>query len=136
MDTHFTPRYNPWDERLCAVPDADLFRAICDGRAQVVTDEIEAFDADGIKLTSGEQLAADIVVTATGLELASLGESRLTVDGVAVAAADTFTYKGVMFSGVPNLISTFGYINASWTLRADLTAEPAAVPDFDRPSFC
>ncbi|MEE4660890.1 MAG: NAD(P)/FAD-dependent oxidoreductase [Halieaceae bacterium] len=123
VDTHFTPRYNPWDERLCAVPDADLFHAIRDGRARIVTDHIESFTPDGIKLTSGEQLPADIVITATGLELASLGESKLTVDGVAIDPADTFTYKGVMFSGVPNLISTFGYINASWTLRADLTAE-------------
>ena len=121
--THFTPRYNPWDERLCAVPDSDLFKAIGDGSATVVTDHVDRFTPEGILLKSGKTLPADIVVTATGLELASLGESALHVDGKAVDAADSYTYKGIMFSGVPNLISTFGYINASWTLRADLTAE-------------
>ncbi|MEM0952822.1 MAG: NAD(P)/FAD-dependent oxidoreductase [Pseudomonadota bacterium] len=123
VSTHFTPRYKPWDERLCAVPDSDLFKAISNGSARVVTDQIESFTKDGIRLRSGALLTADIVITATGLELATLGESSLHIDGELIDPADTYTYKGVMFSGIPNLVSIFGYINASWTLRADLTAE-------------
>jgi monooxygenase len=125
VETHFTPRYNPWDQRLCLVPNGDLFAAIKSGKAEVVTDQIEGFTETGVRLTSGVELPADIIVTATGLNLAMLGEAAFSVDGVPVDFAKTWTYKGLMFSGVPNLVSTFGYINASWTLRADLTAEYA-----------
>jgi cation diffusion facilitator CzcD-associated flavoprotein CzcO len=121
--THFTPRYNPWDERLCLVPDADLFNAISEGRASVVTDHIETFTSKGIKLKSGKELDADIIVTATGLQLEILGGMQVTVDGQPVEFGKTFTYKGLMYSGVPNLASVFGYTNASWTLRADLICE-------------
>ncbi len=123
VETHFTPRYNPWDQRLCLVPNGDLFAAINTGKAEVVTDQIEGFTEAGVRLKSGAELAADIIVTATGLNLAMLGEAAFSVDGAPVDFAKTWTYKGLMFSGVPNLVSTFGYINASWTLRADLTAE-------------
>jgi monooxygenase len=125
VETHFTPAYYPWDQRLCLVPDADLFNAIKDGRASVVTDQIERFTQGGILLKSGEELPADIIVTATGLNLVTLGEMDFTVDGAPVDFSRTWTYKGMMYSDVPNLISTFGYINASWTLRADLIAEYA-----------
>ena len=121
--THFTPSYNPWDQRLCLVPNSDLFVAIRSGKASVVTDQIERFTASGIRLRSGEQLDADIIVTATGLDLVVLGEMRFAVDGAPVNFADHWTYKGMMCSDVPNMVSTFGYINASWTLRADLIAE-------------
>ncbi len=120
---HFTPTYNPWDQRLCLVPNSDLFAAIRSGKASVVTDEIETFTREGILLKSGQELEADIIVTATGLDLLVLGGVDFVVDGQPVDFADTFTYKGVMSSDVPNLVSTFGYINASWTLRADLIAE-------------
>lgn len=123
--THFTPKYNPWDQRLCLVPNSDLFAAIRSGKASIVTDHVECFTETGIRLTSGKELAADIIVTATGLDLVVLGEMEFIVDGVSIDFAQTWTYKGMMFSGVPNLVSTFGYINASWTLRADLTAEYA-----------
>lgn len=122
VDTHFTPRYNPWDQRLCLVPDADLFEAIKSGRAEVVTDGIERFTSTGLALSSGRHLEADIVVAATGLELSVLSGIELSVDGHAVRLPETVSYKGMMFSDVPNLVQTFGYINASWTLRADLTA--------------
>ncbi len=122
IDPHFTPSYDPWDQRLCLSPDADIFVAIREGRASVVTDHIETFDADGIVLQSGERLDADIIVTATGLELLSLGGVTPVVDGEEINLADTFTYKSFMYSGIPNLGTTFGYINASWTLRADLVA--------------
>lgn len=122
IDPHFTPSYDPWDQRLCLSPDADIFVAIREGRAAVVTDHIETFDAEGIVLQSGERLDADIIVTATGLELLALGGVTPIVDGEEVNLADTFTYKSFMYSGVPNLGTTFGYINASWTLRADLVA--------------
>ncbi|MEO0786665.1 MAG: NAD(P)/FAD-dependent oxidoreductase, partial [Pseudomonadota bacterium] len=125
IEKHFTPTYNPWDQRLCLVPNSDLFEALNSGKASVVTDHIETFDETGIKLESGEHLDADIIVTATGLELVILGEASFEVDGEAVDFGQTWTYKGLAYSGVPNLISTFGYINASWTLRADLTAEYA-----------
>jgi monooxygenase len=123
VETHFTPRYNPWDQRLCLVPNSDLFEAIRSGKASVVTDQIERFTETGVALRSGQHLDADIVVTATGLNLVVLGEMQFAVDGEAVDFAQTWTYKGMMYSDVPNLVSTFGYINASWTLRADLTAE-------------
>jgi cation diffusion facilitator CzcD-associated flavoprotein CzcO len=121
--THFTPRYNPWDQRLCLVPDADLFKSIREGRASVVTDYIDAFTEKGIKLKSGQVLEADIVVTATGLALEILGGIEVSVDGRVVDLAETLYYKGMMFSDVPNLAATFGYTNASWTLKADLTCE-------------
>ncbi len=123
VDTHFSPRYDPWDQRLCLVPDGDLFRAISDGRVEVVTDTIDTFTEDGILLASGAQLAADIVVTATGLNMMLLGGMRFDVDGDPVELGETVAYKGIMLCGVPNLAATFGYTNASWTLKADLTAE-------------
>ncbi|MGW5110568.1 flavin-containing monooxygenase [Nocardia sp. NPDC004123] len=123
VDTHFNPAYNPWDQRLCLVPNGDLFRAIRDGRASVVTDRIERFTADGVKLQSGAELSADIVVTATGLDLLALGGIGLTVDGREIQPPDTMAYKGMMLSGVPNFAFTIGYTNASWTLKADLVAE-------------
>jgi cation diffusion facilitator CzcD-associated flavoprotein CzcO len=123
VDTHFTPRYNPWDQRLCLVPDSDLFASIKDGRASVVTDTIDTFTPKGIKLTSGRELEADIVVTATGLKLQLLSGLQVTVDGVAQNMSQTMSYKGMMYSGVPNIASAFGYTNASWTLKCDLTCE-------------
>lgn len=123
VDTHFTPSYNPWDQRLCLVPNGDLFTSIKEGSASVVTDHIESFDAHGIVLKSGQRLDADIIVTATGLNLVTLGEMSFEVDGNVVDFSQTWTYKGLAYSGVPNLASSFGYINASWTLRADLTCE-------------
>ncbi len=123
IDTHFTPRYNPWDQRMCLVPDGDLFRAISSGDASVVTDRIESFTENGLKLESGAELEADIVVTATGLDLLLLGGTRLAVDGEQVDVPATMAYKGMMLSGVPNFAFTLGYTNASWTLKADLVAE-------------
>lgn len=123
VDRHFTPSYNPWDQRLCLVPDDDLFKALRGGRAQVVTDRISRLTESGIELESGETLVADAIVSATGLELVVMGDAAFSVDGKAVDFANTWTYKGIMCSDLPNLISVFGYINASWTLRADLTAE-------------
>ena len=121
--THFTPKYNPWDQRLCLVPDADLFRAIRKKKASVVTDQIETFTETGIKLKSGAELEADVVVTATGLVVQPLGGAKLVVDGKPVKPSDTMIYKGMMYSDVPNLASVFGYTNASWTLKADLVCE-------------
>ena len=118
---HFTPRYNPWDQRLCLVPDADLFASIKSGTSSVVTDQIATFTQTGITLKSGDELPADIVVTATGLELQLMSGIDITVDGVAVDASKSLNYKGMMFSDIPNLASSFGYTNASWTLKADLT---------------
>ncbi len=123
VEKHFTPSYNPWDQRLCLVPNNDLFKAINAGRAEVVTDQIETFTETGLRLKSGQELTADIIVTATGLNLVVLNGVQLAIDGKAVNPADTVSYKGMMLSGVPNLVQTFGYINASWTLRADLTSE-------------
>ncbi len=123
VETHFTPRYNPWDQRLCLVPDGDLFRAIRHGKASIVTDHIDTFTPTGLRLQSGTEIEADIIVTATGLDLVTLGEVEFSVDGEPVDFADTWTYKGCAYSDVPNLVSSFGYINASWTLRADLTCE-------------
>src|SRR5262249_52401480 len=120
VETHFTPRYNPWDQRLCLVPDADLFEALKAGRASVATDQIETFTPSGLKLKSGRTLDADVVVTATGLVLQVWNGIALKVDGRAVDAAQTLSYKGMMYEGVPNLASSFGYTNASWTLKCDL----------------
>jgi len=120
---HFTPKYNPWDQRLCLVPDSDLFKAINDGRASVATDEIATFTERGLQLKSGEHLDADIIVTATGLVLRLMSGLQLNVDDAPVELAKTITYKGMMYSDVPNLASAFGYTNASWTLKCDLTAE-------------
>lgn len=118
----FTPPYDPWDQRLCLVPDADLFEAIKAGKASVVTDHIDRFDATGIKLKSGKHLDADIIITATGLKMVMAGKIAISVDGVPVDFADRYYYKGAMFSNVPNLATVFGYLNASWTLRADINA--------------
>ncbi|MFL6056617.1 MAG: flavin-containing monooxygenase [Actinoallomurus sp.] len=122
VDTHFQPRYQPWDQRMCFVPDGDLFAAIRDGRASVVTDRIKEFTETGLRLESGSELDADIVVTATGLRLLPLGGVRLVVDGREVRPAETMAYKSIMLSGVPNFAFTFGYTNASWTLKADLVS--------------
>jgi cation diffusion facilitator CzcD-associated flavoprotein CzcO len=121
--THFTPRYDPWDQRLCLVPDADLFRAIRRKQVSVVTDEIETFTETGIRLKSGKQLEADLIVTATGLSLQLLGGMTVAVDSKTVDPADTIAYKGMMYSDVPNLAVVSGYTNASWTLKADLVCE-------------
>jgi monooxygenase len=121
--THFTPRYNPWDQRLCLVPDGDLFREINAGRMSIVTDHIERFTQSGIKLKSGEELQADIIVTATGLQMKLFSGLEVSVDGTRIDLAKTMSYKGMMFSGVPNFAAAFGYTNASWTLKADLTCE-------------
>ncbi len=123
IERHFHPRYNPWEQRLCLVPDGDFFRAIREGRASVATDTIDSFTEHGIRLASGEELAADLVVTATGLELQVLGGAQLVVDGRPVDPAQCVSYKAMMLSGVPNLASITGYTNASWTLKADLSAE-------------
>lgn len=120
---HFTPNYNPWDQRLCLVPDSDLFRAIREGRASVVTDHIETFTETGLQLKSGEHLDADIIVTATGLVLKLMAGLQLVVDGAPVDISKTLAYKGMMYSDLPNIASAFGYTNASWTLKCDLTAE-------------
>ncbi|MFT7043450.1 MAG: monooxygenase [Candidatus Azotimanducaceae bacterium] len=125
VDTHFTPNYNPWDQRMCLVPDGDLFDAIKSGKATVVTDHVERIRATGITLKSGAELEADIIVTATGLELQLLGGTTFSIDGAPIDFSKTYTYKGMMYSGIPNLLQTFGYVNASWTLRADLNAEYA-----------
>ena len=122
-ETDFVPPYNPWEQRLCLVPDADFFDAINDGRASVVTDHIDSFDATGIKLKSGKHLDADIIVTATGLSLAFAGKIAISVDGKPVDFGHTFYYRNCMFSNVPNLAGVFGYINASWTLRVDIVGE-------------
>jgi cation diffusion facilitator CzcD-associated flavoprotein CzcO len=123
VETHFTPKYNPWDQRLCLVPDNDMFEAIRAGTASVVTDQIDRFTPNGLLLKSGRELPADVVVTATGLKLHLLGGMKVEVDGSQVDFAQTYNYKGMMFSDVPNLASVFGYTNASWTLKADLTSE-------------
>ena len=125
VDTHFTPPYEPWDQRLCLVPDGDLFEAIADGGAEIVTGRIETFTERGVRLESGEELEADLIVTATGLNLLFLGGMRISVDGVEPDLPRCLTYKGMMLSGIPNLSFTVGYTNASWTLKADLTSEYA-----------
>jgi cation diffusion facilitator CzcD-associated flavoprotein CzcO len=123
LDPDFTPKYDPWDQRICLIPNGDLFKAVRNGDASVVTDHIDRFTPTGILLESGTELPADIIVTATGLQLVTLAEADFFVDGEAVDFSRTWTYKGLAYSDVPNLVSTFGYINASWTLRADMTAE-------------
>lgn len=123
FNTNFVPNYNPWDQRLCVVPDADFFHAVRDKRASVLTDQIHTFTEKGILLKSGKELEADIIVTATGFELCVLGNIEFDIDGKSVDFSKKFVYKSMMFEEVPNLIWTFGYINASWTLKADLTAE-------------
>ncbi|MBV9918542.1 MAG: NAD(P)/FAD-dependent oxidoreductase [Solirubrobacterales bacterium] len=123
IDTHFTPRYNPWDQRMCLVPDGDLFEALSNGRASMVTDRIDAFTETGVSLASGTKLEADLIVTATGLDLVPLGGMAVTVDGREVSIAETLAYRGMMLSGIPNLAVAFGYTNASWTLKCDLTCE-------------
>jgi monooxygenase len=123
IDTHFKPHYEPWDQRLCMVPDGDLFKALRDGRASIATDRIATFTETGIELASGAHLDADIIVTATGLNLMLFGGMTLSVDGRDVVASETLAYKGMMLSGVPNFAFTIGYTNASWTLKADLVSE-------------
>jgi monooxygenase len=121
IDTHFKPTYGPWDQRLCLVPNGDLFEAIAVGRASVVTDQIDTFTEKGIRLRSGAELEADLIVTATGLNLQAFGGMQIAVDGREVELSETMSYKGMMLSGVPNLAMSFGYTNASWTLKCDLT---------------
>jgi cation diffusion facilitator CzcD-associated flavoprotein CzcO len=121
IDTHFTPRYKPWDQRLCLVPDGDLFAALQSGRASVVTDTIDGFTETGIRVASGQVLEADLIVAATGLEIQLMGNIAFTVDGRPIDIARTYNYKGLMFSDVPNLAASFGYTNISWTLKCELT---------------
>jgi monooxygenase len=123
VKTHFRPRYNPWDQRMCLVPDGDLFDVLSDGRASIVTDRIETFTETGLELESGKQLDADVIVTATGLNLLAIGGMELEVDGRAVDLSETVGYKGMMLSGVPNLALALGYTNASWTLKCDLCSQ-------------
>ncbi|MGV0635840.1 NAD(P)/FAD-dependent oxidoreductase [Mycolicibacillus trivialis] len=123
VDKHFGPRYNPWDERLCLAPDGDLFRTIKQGKADVVTDTIDRFTKTGIRLTSGEELAADIIITATGLNLQLFGGAEIYRNGEPIELSDTMSYKGMMLTGMPNMAFTIGYTNASWTLKADLVSE-------------
>jgi cation diffusion facilitator CzcD-associated flavoprotein CzcO len=126
IDTHFTPRYDPWDQRLCVAPDGDFFRAIREGSASVVTDHIDTFTPTGLRLESGAELEADIIVTATGLELLFLGGMALTVDGEPLDLPSRLTYRGMMLEDVPNLAMAVGYTNASWTLKCDLTCDYVA----------
>jgi monooxygenase len=123
VEKHFTPRYNPWEQRMCLVPDSDLFKTLKSEAASVVTDQIATFTETGIKLVSGQELEADLIVTATGLNLEMLGGLAVSVDGRRVDFSKSMTYKGMMYSGVPNMASVFGYTNASWTLKADLTSQ-------------
>ncbi|MHB1809893.1 MAG: flavin-containing monooxygenase [Solirubrobacteraceae bacterium] len=125
VDTHFNPDYAPWDQRLCLVPDGDLFNSVSSGQASVTTGEIETFEADGVRLRSGERIGADLVVSATGLNLLLFGGIEIVVDGREVDPGETVAYKGMMLCGVPNFAFTVGYTNASWTLKADLVAEYA-----------
>jgi monooxygenase len=122
IDTHFNPKYEPWDQRLCLVPDSDLFKAVSAGRASIVTGQIDTFTEHGVRLESGHELAADIIVSATGLQMLALGGVRLTVDGTLVSPGHAFVYKGVMLGNIPNFAFCVGYTNASWTLRADLSS--------------
>ena len=121
VDTHFTPKYKPWDQRLCLVPDGDLFKTIREGHATIVTDTIDSFTETGIRLTSGKDLAADVIVTATGLTMQLISGVQMYVDDKRVELGKTFNYKGTMFSGIPNFALTIGYTNASWTLKAELS---------------
>ena len=121
VDVHFNPSYDPWDQRLCLIPDSDLFNVLKDGSASIVTDHIERFTKTGVKLKSGGEIDADIIVPATGLNLQFLGGIEASVDGKKLEVADLLNYRGMMFGGVPNMAAVFGYTNASWTLKADLT---------------
>lgn len=122
VDTHFAPKYAPWDQRMCFVPDGDLFEALRAGRASIVTGTIDRFTTDGLRMTTGEHVPADVIVTATGLNILVIGGMTLTVDGKPVNLGDSLAYKGMMLSDVPNFVMTIGYTNASWTLKADLVA--------------
>jgi monooxygenase len=137
IDTHFNPRYEPWDQRMCIVPDGDLFDAIGAGRVSVVTDRIETFTETGLALASGSELQADLIVTATGLEMVPLGGIRLNVDGSDVELPEALVYRGMLLSGVPNMAFAFGYTNQSWTLGADLTSEQvcALIAHMDRRGY-
>ena len=126
VDVHFKPRYDPWDQRLCAILDNDFYETIAEGRLDVVTDQIDHIDATGIVLRSGERIDADVIVTATGIQLQALGGVALSVDGVEVKPQDRFVYKEHMLEDIPNAAWSVGYINASWTLRVDLTARSVA----------
>ncbi len=123
VDTHFTPAYDPWDQRLCVCPDGDLFEALSDGSASIVTDKVQSFTEQGLELASGHELEADVIVTATGLNLIALGGVEISRDGQALDLPSHMVYKGMMLSGVPNLAMSIGYTNASWTLKCDLTCE-------------
>jgi cation diffusion facilitator CzcD-associated flavoprotein CzcO len=123
VETHFTPRYRPWQQRLAFVPDGDLFTGIREGLASVVTDEIDTFTETGIRTRSGQELEADVIITATGFNLCILGDIEFVIDGEPLVFSDTVTYRGMMFTGVPNMVWVFGYFRASWTLRADLIAD-------------
>ena len=123
VKAHFTPSYNPWDQRMCLIPNGDLYQAINDGDATVVTGDIDTWTTTGLRMTDGTEIEADIIVTATGITLTVMSGIQFDLDGQTINFPDTFTYKGMMYSGIPNMAHTFGYINASWTLRADLTAE-------------
>ena len=123
VKTHFTPNYNPWDQRLCAVPEGDLFTAIAEERAEVVTDNVDHFTQTGIQLKSGRHLDADLIVIATGLTMKFIGGTKLSVDGAAVDPSALYVYRGMMLSNIPNLVQVFGYTNASWTLKSDLTGQ-------------
>jgi monooxygenase len=123
VEKHFGPSYNPWDQRLCLAPNGDLFRTIREGKADVVTDTIDRFTTTGIKLTSGAELDADIIITATGLNLQLFGGAAISRNGVPVELPDLMAYKGTMLAGLPNMAFTIGYTNASWTLKADLVSE-------------
>jgi monooxygenase len=123
VDTHFKPRYKPWDQRVCLVPDGDLFEVLADGSASIVTDGIETFTEKGLLLESGEELEADVIVTATGLNVRIFGDAEISVDGEPLELPELVTYKGMMIAGVPNLAYALGYTNASWTLKVDLVSE-------------
>jgi cation diffusion facilitator CzcD-associated flavoprotein CzcO len=137
VETHFNPTYNPWDQRMCLVPDGDLFEAISDGRASVVTDRIETLTESGLALASGAELDADLIITATGLEMVPFGGIRLSVDGSDVDLGAALVYRGMQISGVPNMAFAFGYTNQSWTLGSDLTCEqvPRLLEHMDRHGY-
>jgi len=128
VDRHFSPRYRPWQQRIAFVPEGDLFAGIKAGKASMVTDEIDTFTETGIRTRSGQELEADVIVTATGFDLSVLGDIPFTVDGTRLDLADTVTWRGMMFTGVPNLLWIFGYFRASWTLRVDLAADRGPPP--------
>ena len=123
VDQHLTPKYNPWDQRLCLIPDGNLYDVLKNKKAEIVTDEIIEFNEFGIHLKSGRQIDSDIIITATGLNLQIMGGATIKIDNEEVDLSKCWTYKGIMISDIPNMVSTFGYINASWTLRADLISE-------------